>query len=198
MQATEQKQHTGHPATGRDTAYSLDHLPDAVRAWALRLTQRGWTITGVVMTQPISSWKSIVDESGTRGVSPADIKRIMTWEPPRDSGAVPGTDGEVAEGERPTDAVDAPERSAPPADGALTRAVENLAVDIGCRFIDSDSPNSGWRAPGKETVYASALEALTEAVHGLAASVDVAELPRQAATPRESASPTPAGQEALF
>ena len=198
MHETEQNQPTRQPAAECDAASVLNSLSAAVRERALRQTQRGWEISGVVLTQPISKWKSIVDEAGFRGVSPADMKRIMHWESLRDTGAVPGIPDGVADPEQTSAPMNPTVPGVAQPDPTLSHAVEKLAVDAGCCFVDSDPTNAGWRVPGKETVYASAIEALTAAVSTLLHGTSVAGSPEPVAKPREIAAEKTSNQEALF
>jgi hypothetical protein len=73
---------------------------------------RGYEITGYVLTQKISSWRAVVDTTGVRWMSPADMTRLMGWKEPTGSGAPP--DGSLTDDPASVTALPAPAAVASP------------------------------------------------------------------------------------
>lgn len=132
----------------------------------------GYEITGYVLTQKISSWKAIVDATGVRWMSQADLARIMAWREPEGSGAPPeGADVSDEHAAIRSVALATPVQL-PAARPTLTRpasheqptdvdaALGELASRLGCVYNDSVPHNCGWFVPGHQIAYASALDAI--------------------------------------
>ncbi|NIF40096.1 hypothetical protein F3J14_04105 [Burkholderia sp. Tr-862] len=127
----------------------------------------GYEITGYVLTQKTSSWKVVVDVTGTRSMSLADLERLMRWEEPIGSGGPP--EGGAVDGPPPvalslaTTAVPKCVLSVEPSHAVpndIADALGILAKRLGCCFNDSIPHNAGWFVPGKQIAYVSALDAI--------------------------------------
>jgi hypothetical protein len=136
----------------------------------------GYEITGYVLTQKISSWKAIVDVTGVRWMSLADLEGLMAWKEPTGDGAPPASQ-DVSEEPMVAATTSATNVSEPPVlppvrRAALTRqasheplseadeAMEVLARRLGCVFNDTIEHNAGWFVPGNPVSYASPLDAI--------------------------------------
>ena len=140
----------------------------------------GYEITGYVLTQKISSWKAVVDVTGVRWMSPADMTRLLGWKAPTGSGAPPDgsqTDDPEAFAALPVPAAIATPPKANKADlmrpashGPMTdtdQAMKLLAERLGCGYNDTISHNTGWFVPGNQVAYSSALDAIEALVESL-------------------------------
>ncbi|CAJ4329842.1 Uncharacterised protein [Burkholderia pseudomallei] len=168
--------------------------PDVARRAAAMFHPGGYEITGYVLTQKISSWKAIVEVTGTRWMSLSDMQRLMSWkeligsgappmdEPPRAAAAcecVDDTRREHTEAARPSPVALAPREVVAAQRLALTRPASlNVVADVeeacgilakrlGCVRNDSVPHNSGWFVPGRPIAYASALDAIEGLVDSL-------------------------------
>ncbi|RQR09926.1 hypothetical protein [Burkholderia stagnalis] len=173
----------------------------------------GYEITGYVLTQKISSWKAIVDVTGTRSMSLSDMQRLMIWKEPVGSGAPPdeeitrATPGREDGEDAPREHIEAvpPSPAAPIPRGVLAiqrpalaqpaslnmiadveEACGILARRLGCVHNDSVPHNSGWFVPGRPVAYASAVDAIEGLVESLKSGGTVYQ-PPQAALPQHVA-----------
>ncbi|KVO15121.1 hypothetical protein [Burkholderia ubonensis] len=139
-----------------------------VRERAQRLFHPGgYEITGYVLTQKISSWKAVIDVTGTRSMSAADLERLMRWEEPTGSGGPPERDADDGPPPVPlspaTTAVPKCALSHEPSHAVpkdIADALGVLAKRLGCCYNDSIPHNAGWFVPGKPIAYVSALDAI--------------------------------------
>jgi hypothetical protein len=129
----------------------------------------GYEITGYVLTQKISSWKAVVDVTGTRWMSPADLERLMKWKEPTGSGGPPGedSDDESSQAQVPLSLASAPVpkralsvEPSHPVPNDIADALGILAKRLGCCYNDEIPHNAGWFVPGKPIAYVSALDAI--------------------------------------
>ncbi|HDR9131983.1 TPA: hypothetical protein QDA91_003108 [Burkholderia vietnamiensis] len=169
--------------------------PDVATRAAAMFHPGGYEITGYVLTQKISSWKAIVDATGTRWMSLSDMQRLMSWKELMGAGAPPdaaetlraaaacgcGDDAprERVEAALPSPAALAPREAVAAQRSALTRpaslsivadveeACGILAKRLGCVRNDSVPHNSGWFVPGRPIAYASAVDAIEGLVESL-------------------------------
>ncbi|WP_420213540.1 hypothetical protein ACN8ZM_40755 (plasmid) [Burkholderia aenigmatica] len=127
----------------------------------------GYEITGYVLTQKTSSWKVVIDGTGTRSMSSADLERLMRWEEPIGSGAPP--EAGANDGPPPvvlshaTTAVPKCALSVEPSHAVPTDIADALGIlarRLGCCFNDSIPHNAGWFVPGKPIAYVSAIDAI--------------------------------------
>ncbi|MCA8198477.1 hypothetical protein [Burkholderia vietnamiensis] len=214
-----------------DTSRVSVHLPqDAVTSDVAARAARmfhpgGYEITGYVLTQKISSWKAIVDATGVRWMSQADLARIMAWREPEGSGAPPEGADVSDEYTALRSVAPASPVQLPAARPTLTRpasheqptdvdaALGELASRLGCVYNDSVPHNCGWFVPGHRIAYASALDAIEGLVDHLksggttyragppAILARPALAPATAAEPRRESGSLPAidnSQQALF
>ncbi|MBN3744823.1 hypothetical protein G3N96_05150 [Burkholderia sp. Se-20373] len=166
MSLEQQRDEAASPA--EDLALPQHAVSSKVRERTKRLFHPGgYEITGYVLTQMTSSWKVVMDETGTRSMSSADLERLMRWEEPAGSGG-PLEDG-ANDGPPPavlSSAIAAVSKCALSVEPShampidIADALGILARRLGCCFNDSIPHNAGWFVPGKPIAYVSAIDAI--------------------------------------
>ncbi|KVD92941.1 hypothetical protein WS63_07860 [Burkholderia stagnalis] len=171
----------------------------------------GYEITGYVLTQKISSWKAVVDVTGTRWMSSADLERLMRWKEPTGSGVPPGVGSDdesspvplppLASMPVPKRALSVEPSHSMPND--IADAFGILAKRLGCCYNDSIPHNAGWFVPGKPIAYVSALDAIEALFESLRSGGTIYEPTKRAEPARVSLAPVMSPecdlpQQALF
>lgn len=182
-------------------------MPEVAARAARMFHPGGYEITGYVLTNKISSWKAVVDQTGVRWMSLADMMRLMEWKTLTGSGAPPENGLDLPEAAAvPPPPVAKAALVTPASHEPLTdaeKAVSVLAERLGCVRNDEIPHNAGWFVPGNQVAYASPVDAIEALVKHLKQGGAVYQpvTDKAPSTPQSTRSQQhdrPSTQEALF